>query len=388
MLALTVTGSVSRQAGGMEFSVRRLTQELAQNSDIRVEAIGVLDSATNEDAHNWTPVPMLAYPAFGPSRFGFAPGVLRHLNRCNPDIVHLHGIWMYPSIAVAKWAHKAKRPYVVSPHGMLDPWAVRHSGMKKRLAGFFYQQANLQGARVLRALCTAESRAFRTFGLKGNIAVIPNGVDIPEAPERTGAGNKPALRMLYLGRLHGKKGIEPLIQAWELASARSGSFRRWELDIVGWGEGAYPDRIAKLINERGLSGSIRLLGPKFGRDKDLVYRSADAFILPTRSEGLPMAVLEAWSYSIPVLMTRESNLTDGFEAGAAIRIGTTASEIAVALESFAEMSDGDRRGIGSRGLQHARARYQWKTIGHEMAAVYRWMLGDGTRPSCIEQLPE
>ena len=96
-----------------------------------------------------------------------------------------------------------------------------------------------------------------------------------------------------------------------------------------------------------------------------------------------MAVLEAWSYAKPVLMTSECNLPEGFEADAALRIGTTPQEIAAGLKVLREMSDNDRSQMGNRGRALVATRFSWPRIGEQMRPVYEWMLGSGAPPETI-----
>ena len=106
-------------------------------------------------------------------------------------------------------------------------------------------------------------------------------------------------------------------------------------------------------------------------------------MLPSLSEGLPVAVLEAWSYGLPVLMTEACNLPEGFAAGAALSIATDPAGIAAGLRRLFALSDAERRGMGARGRALVRARFAWASVGEQMAAVYRWVLGGGSPPSCV-----
>jgi glycosyltransferase involved in cell wall biosynthesis len=125
------------------------------------------------------------------------------------------------------------------------------------------------------------------------------------------------------------------------------------------------------------------LGPRFGVEKNECYRCCDAFILPSLSEGLPMTVLEAWAHAKPVLMTPECNLPEGFQANAALRIGTASKEIAAGLKQLVDMSDHDRIEMGDRGRALVTAKFSWPRIGEQMRAVYEWVLGGGSPPGSV-----
>ena len=133
----------------------------------------------------------------------------------------------------------------------------------------------------------------------------------------------------------------------------------------------------------GLKEKISFLGPKHGADKDALLNRADAFVLASHSEGLPMAVLEAWAYRKPVLMTPQCNLQEGFVAGAAIRTQPDSRSIAEGLEILFSMSDSELRRMGLRGRRLVEERFTWPQVALNMKEVYEWMLGGGSPPSCV-----
>ena len=434
-----LTGSVSRNAGGPFESVRRLVQSLAAGG-MEIQVFGIEDEHTAADISAWAPVPVWAFHHIGPRQFGYSPDYRKALMEFSPDLVHTHGLWIFPSIATNQYCHSRGVPYVISPHGMLDPWAVRHSRWKKAIAHFFYEGAHLREAFCLRALCEAEARAIRLVGLKNPIAIIPNGIDIPavsspqsvvssQTVESVGENieirnQKSEIRnefqpsafaggckvLLYLGRIHPKKGLVNLLTAWaalEKSEVRSQK-SEWVLAIAGWDQGGHEAELKRLCDELGIAWrdarehrtsnqpevssqqsvvscqrSVVFLGPQFGEDKAVCYRNCDGFILPSFSEGLPMAVLEAWAHGKPVLMTPECNLPAGFARNAAIRIETNVDGIARGLREFFGATDPARRQLGENGLQLAREQFAWPVVSAEMRRLYEWALGGGDKPACI-----
>ena len=393
MKTTSVLTSLSRRGGGLFESARSLHRSLAARPDMQVKVLGIEDEFTGEDLPAWRPLAVEAYPMRGWRQFAYSPGLRRRLLALDQeDIVHTHGIWEYPSVAVSAWHRKYRRPYLVSPHGMLDPWAVRNSAWKKRLATLLYEREHLAGAACIRVLGEAEAQAVRTFGLKNPLCIIPNGVELPPAVEgpqfaadnlhpRPWSADRKVL--LYLGRLHPKKGLLNLVRAWKAAMDANPARSSWSLAIAGWDQNRHEQELRRLAMECGVENSVQFLGPRFGAEKAFCYRACEAFILPSVSEGLPLTVLEAWSYGKPVLMTPECNLPEGFAVGAAHRIDGNVPSIAEGMRDLFAMSDSERRAMGRRGLALVRDRFAWPKIADDLAGVYRWILGSGPKPACV-----
>ncbi|NJN70807.1 MAG: glycosyltransferase [Nitrospira sp.] len=173
-----VTASVSRKGGGIQEVVRRSALELHRRGS-NVSVFGLSDEHVHEDSESWRPVMVNILQQRGYKPFGYAPDLLSALRLAAPDVLHNHGLWMYPSVASVKWSKLTHRPYLVSVHGMLDPWAVAHSYWKKALAGMIYEHRHLKNAACLHALCSAEADAIHGYGLTNPLCVIPFGIDLP-----------------------------------------------------------------------------------------------------------------------------------------------------------------------------------------------------------------
>jgi glycosyltransferase involved in cell wall biosynthesis len=403
MNTISTVAWISRRAGGLQDSVRRLHQSLNEIPGVKVSVAALRDSYSVKDVLDWSPLPVSLSQVVGPLAFGFSPGLSQKLLQANADILHSNGLWQYPSVAVNRWHKKTGRPYVVSPHGMLDPWAIRNSGWKKKIALAGYERKHLEGASCIRALCGSEAQAIRKFGLPNPICIIPNGIDLPEKGDgKTGIGNPPwsgsiepgQKVLLYLGRIHPKKGLVNLIRAW----AKNRKPGNWVLAVAGWDQGGHEAELKHLATELGLAWSdirkqngenhetrcsVLFLGPQFNAAKAACYYHCDAFILPSVSEGLPMVVLEAWAYGKPVLMTSQCNLPEGFAAKAAIQIEPGLESIAAGLDSLFSTSDDHIQKLGQNGLSLATARFNWAGCANEMVEVYRWLLGNGTKPATV-----
>ncbi|MER9200803.1 glycosyltransferase [Mesorhizobium sp. M0933] len=382
-----LTASASRKAGGLFWSVRALSQNLNRDGFI-VKAFAVADAASDDDAVHWEDVELNLQHGFGPQAFGYAPGLGRVLDAANLDLVHTHGLWMYPSMAAARWAVRSGKPLMVSPRGMLDPWALQRSAWKKRIAALVFEDRHLRKAACVHALNRDEYEAIRSYGLTNPIAVIPNGVDLPSAsvrpepPEWAEGLGEDVRVLLFLGRLHPKKGIENLLYAWSKV-IQEGVAKSWCLAVAGWDQEGHLAELQHLSERIQLGSSVRFVGPQFNEQKAASLNYADAFILPSFSEGLPMAVLEAWAYGLPVLMTRQCNLPEGFDARAAVEIPQEPREMSEILTAFLRQPHEQHLAMGSRGRQLVENHFAWGGIARQMADVYRWLDGHGDPPGTV-----
>ena len=417
MNSTSVVAAISREAGGLQNSVRRLHQCLNDLPDVNVRIVSLWDDYVEQDVHEWSPLSVMTFPVVGPRAFGYSPGLKAEVFADDGEIMHTHGIWQYPSVAVQAWHQRTGRPYLISTHGMLDPWALRNSAWKKRIALAFYERAHLEQAACLRALCESEAQAFRAFGLKNPVCIIPNGIDLPDDRGRTaedgsqssaiwpGASGRKVL--LFLSRIHPKKGLVNLLRAWAAVQKPEGGGRKseeWVLVIAGWDQGGHEAELMRLCDQLGIKwadvrgqraedrdttsgfgppASVLFLGPQFGGAKAACYAQCDAFILPSFSEGLPMVVLEAWAYGKPVWMTPECNLPEGFVANAAIRIEPDPKSIAEGLELLFQCPSAELQATGSRGRELVASRFTWPKIATDMKSVYDWVLGGGPKPGCV-----
>lgn len=400
-----VTASASRLAGGLFSSVRRLHQTLSQDHGVNVHVFACHDQYSDADQALWKPLRIDTFPVSGPRQLGYSPPLKRAILDAHTDIGHTHGLWVYSSVAISDWHRKTGRPYVISPHGMLDPWAIQNSGWKKQLALLFYEYDHLKKAACLRALCQSEAESIRDFGLKNPICVIPNGVDLParaisDPPpwkDSLAAGQKV---LLFLSRIHPKKGLVNLLHAWaKLLRSESGKpdANEWVLAVAGWDQGTHEQQLKDLATELGLTWadiraprpgspaaySVLFLGPQFDAGKDACYAHCDAFILPSFSEGLPMVALESWAHSKPILMTPECNLPEGFLAGAAIEVQPAPDSLLAGLRKLRSMTAAERAQMGKCGHELVLKRFTWTQVANQMQVVQLWILGSGPKPDCL-----
>jgi glycosyltransferase involved in cell wall biosynthesis len=339
------------------------------------------------------------------------PDLDERLDQINPQVLHTHGIWTYLSIGVPRWSRKNHKPYIVSPHGMLDAWALDNSKIKKKLAAALYERRHLRGAACLHALCQSEAKSIREFGLKNPIATIPNGIEIPEGRDLSSRYLVKKKIMLFLGRLHPKKGLENALRAWAASRSEASPDSKpsnWQFVIAGWDQGDHEVRLKQLCEELELSFadvpakqflsleassgqlsgfSVVFVGPVFGELKAQLLERANVFILPSFSEGLPMSILEAWAYELPVVMTDYCNLPEGFKADAAIHIDTEVEGMSAGMIKMIECSDAELKGMGVNGLNLVKEKFTWPTIAAQMGELYQWVkkrCPQGDKPEFIQ----
>lgn len=361
-----ISGSLSRRAGGLFNSVRRLSQNLHKQG-LKVSVIGFGDEDTNSDLPAWLPVRPIVLDASLKQSPISALHTSRAIARIEPDVVHQHGIWLPMSLATSRWA--SQRPTMISPRGMLDPWALANSRTKKRVAWLCWERVNLRRASCLHALAQAEADAIQDVLPGAPVEIVPNAVDLPTKTIRSQSSSK-RKQLLFLGRIHPKKGLNDLFRQW---AALPQTLRdSWRLLVAGPDENGHRAELDALVENLNIVHEIKFTGPLSGLAKKQAYEQADAFILPSHSEGLPMAVLEAWAAGLPVLMTRACNLPKGFEAGAATEIDTGDDpRLLKAALLRADLSE-----MGLRGRSLVEAEFTWDRVAARHAEIYGQMMRD------------
>lgn len=383
-----LASSISRKAGGIYDAMRFLARDLGRDTELAIEIFGLEDAFTQRDLAGWFGLPTKVHRIAGPKFIGFSTELHSSLDGAFLDLLHSHGLWMYPSKASLRWAKSNHKPHILSPHGMLDTWAVNNHRWKKRIVGWLYENEHLRQAACLHALCDSEYRAIRSYGLTNPVCVIPNGIDLPDRHTGTTPAWQDLLQdnarvLLYLGRIHPKKGLVNLLRAWNMTRQGTDAGGPWVLVIAGWDQGGHEDELKSLAISLGISNKVCFVGPQFDEGKYASYARADAFVLPSFSEGLPMVVLEAWAHGLPVLMTPHCNLAEGFSAKASLRIEPEVGSLSEGLITLFSMTDQQRIGMGGEGKKLVKDKFSWPHIANEMLSVYHWILDHGIKPDCV-----
>ena len=313
--------------------------------------------------------------------------LLQHCRIMQPTVLHDNGIWMPSNHTAAAVARATGVPLVISPRGMLEPWALNHQAWKKRLALLLYQRRDLETAAVLHATADQEVDNLRRLGLGQPIAMVPNGVQFPadavvdcaiaERLRNTKASANHIRTALFLSRIHHKKGLFNLVDAW--ARMRPVG---WRLVIAGPDEGGHKAQVVQRVQSNGLGDVVTFAGEVDGDAKTALYCAADLFVLPTFSENFGVVVAEALAHGLPVVTTRGAPWADLEKFGCGWWVDVGVDPLVRALQEAMALSDDERLVMGQRGREYVR-RYEWDGIAKEMMAVYRWMLRQGPKPDCV-----
>lgn len=380
MRVIHVVPAITEEASGPSYSVVRLSQSLIETGeDITLAAL------------DWSPLPSM--PAFikvfplgaGPRRLGRSPAMARWLigetTAGRVNVVHNHGMWQMNAIYPARAVKGRRTKLVISPRGAFSAWAMNHGSRLKRILWPLIQRPAILQAACFHATAESEYEDIRRLGFKHPVAIIPNGIDVPEfAQKRT----RDFRTLLFLGRIHPKKGLDILLNAWAAVMDR---FPDWQLLVVGTdtGYGAQGGYLAQLM---ALTAKLKLkrvefAEPLYGEAKLSAYREADLFVLPTHSENFGMTVAEALAAGTPAIVTKgapwQGLQTSG--SGWWIDIGVDALAASLA-EAMAESSDKlAQRGLNGR--EWMIREFSWRKLGQKMDQTYRWLIAGGEHPAWV-----
>lgn len=339
-----------------------------------------------------TTLAVLRKSGFG-GRFwaGYSSGIKRALPGLvrTHDIVQIHELWNYPGYVAARACRRAGVPYVVSVHGELDPWALAQKRLKKRVYHSLVQGPMLRSATAIHALSKLEFEQIRNCGLRNPVAVVPNGVDLDDVEPAGASGDaffsecsipRGSRIILFLGRLHYKKGLDILLQAFAHVVTDLGQ----AVLVVAGPDGGERKRLEAQAKQSGLADRVRFTGSLEGARKRAAYRVASAFVLPSRSEGFSMAALEALAMGVPVVLSRQCNFPEVAAFGAGAVVDSSPAAVADGIRQILSLSDAERNRIGANGRALVAKRFAWRRVAAEMASVYRWAIGDDASvPECL-----
>ena len=313
------------------------------------------------------------------------------------DLIQLQSMWAKSYHQVALIARKLNIPYIITPRGMLEPWSLSQKKWKKKLALMLYQKKDLQKAACIFTTAEMEAQHVRELGVNAPMSVIPNGIETDGYACRTSLKGVKK-QILFLSRVHVKKGIEILIDAFGKLRAEGGEFNEWSVVIVGNGEEDYIENLKHKVNELGLENCIKILPPVFGVDKTKLYQESSLFCLPSYSENFGMVIAEAMSCGVPAITTNGTpwQLLNGdcCTMGASLDmlgddkrtgwcIDLSVENLESTLREAMAMPPATLFEMGQRGSKMIYENFNYRSVARKTKGLYEWILNGGNQPEFV-----
>lgn len=370
-----IVPTINHEASGPSYSVTRLCRALlAAGHPTKLAVLEPLPPGPDLDFVTTFPY------GLGPRRLGVSPKMKRWLRAGalsgQGNIFHNHSLWMMPNVYPTAAVKGTSCKLVVSPEGTLSNWALNHSAIVKKALWPLLLDPVMRAATAFHATANSEYEDIRRLGFKQPVAILPNGIDVPDfEPKKP----KSFRQLLFLGRIHPIKGIEILLRAW---GAVQGRFADWQLVIAGPDNGGYLAQMKTLAGELGIE-RCEFAGPLYGEPKQQAYRAADLYVLPTHSENFGMTVAEALAAGTPAIVTRGAPWQGLEREGAGWWIDIGVKPLIDVLEKALALPPDVLEAKGSRGRDWMIRDFSWETIAENMASFYDWLVNGGEAPPFV-----
>ncbi len=290
------------------------------------------------------------------------------------DLVHIHGIYQFSATTAAYYCRKYNIPYVLRPHGALDPYIYRRHRFLKWPYEVLFERRNLEAASAVHFTTLEEMELARSLGLRFNGAVVPLGLEIDDNtlpddgivdsawPELDGEKV-----VLFLGRVNFKKGLDILAKAFGKVRRRR---RDVHLVIAGPDNDGYEAQVREWLADEDALDAVTFPGMVLGARKAALLKRADLFVLSSYSENFGIAVVEAMAAAVPVVISNRVNIwreIDGARAG--LVVNPDAEEVANAMLTALDNPQLAKK-MGERGRRLARDGFSWQTAGKQLVCLY------------------
>jgi glycosyltransferase involved in cell wall biosynthesis len=284
-----------------------------------------------------------------------------------PHVVHLHGVWSPFLSAFARTARLNGIPYIVAPHGMLEPWPLMVRRRRKSFALQTYQGRILREAAAIHATSEGEAENLKRLGLtQVPIFVIPNAIDAPlraKGVERKHNAGRNVL--LFLSRIHPKKGLDLLLHAWSHLNPSN-----WELLIVGHGDSSYIEALKRMCSQ-GKIANVEFLSHVDGDAREATFARATAFVLPTYSENFGNVVGEAMIRGLPVITTTGTPWSVVAERNLGWYVEPTIESLQGALAKLFAAEAGALAAMGDRGRDYVKRHLLIDAVRPQLLKMYQ-----------------
>lgn len=388
---LHVIPSLSPRDGGPSEAVLRMTSELQRGG------VDVLVAATDADGAGRLPVrlgsverrdgiPAIFFPRRFPGSFKYSGGLRRWLSEhvADFDAVHVHAVFSHSSLAAGRACRRRGVPYLVRPLGSLEAWSLRQKPVRKRFALALGVRRLLAGAAAVHYTTGRERRESERALRLSNGIVVPLGIERAEA--RADGAREGAPYVLFLSRLHPKKGVEILIDAFETISAET-RFRDWTLVIAGDGDPRYAASLRRRAAATSGRDRVHFAGWLSGEEKWRVVAQADLMVLPSAEENFGLAVLEAMGAGVPVAVSDGVDLAEEVRSAEAgwVFERSAPSLVWTLRQALSRPAERRRRGLRGRGL--VERSYLWPEIANRLVETYRSIRETGRPPQDLAGSP-
>ena len=373
MKVLTFISSLDINSGGPSRSVPMLVRGLAELG-VDITLMTIRSENMNTHALEGTSAKIKVFdPSVSQSE------IARYLKEEHFQLIQIQSMWDLPYHKVMREARKQGIPYIVTPRGMLEPWSLSQKKWKKKLAWWLYQRNDVQKSVCVFTTAKMEADHISNLGITTSRAVIPNGIETDSYPCKTSV-DVVKKQVLFLSRVHVKKGIEILFDAWKRIHSE---FADWQLLVVGNGEAEYIQSLENRVECLDLKECINIIPPVFGNDKIRLYQESALFCLPSYSENFGMVIAEAMSCGTPVITTTNCpwNILNDTSTGWCIDLSV--DNLERALREALSMNPTELYDMGQKASKLIYDNFDYRSVTRKTLRLYEWLLGGGEKPEFI-----
>ena len=387
---LHITPTLSRRGGGVAAFVRGVAHHgkpLGVESTLACLDDGLVSQDLAGDVARG--LPLFAGRRAGPRSLGYSPALRRFLDHAPDtfDLVHSHGLRMWPGVEARRFAQRRHIPLLISPHGQLDPWVLRERVLRKAIVHTLYENRNLRAAACFHATAPMEAAHLRATGHAQRIGVAPVGVDddlltLPRDAAAIAvdkrwpqlAGHK---RLLFLSTIYRKKNLPLLAKAWAWMHRL---WPQWRLVVAGVELDGDRATAEQLIRAGGAHDATLFAGSVDHDAKRDLLLGCDLFVLPTQGENFGVAIAESLACGTPVITTRHTPWQSLRDDACGWWIDDGLEPLTTALAAAMATPDDEREAMSRRARELIARDFTWPRAAARMADVYRWMLGRAPKP--------
>lgn len=277
-------------------------------------------------------------------------------NKKKIDVIHIHGVWMHLQYSASKFAIKNSIPFILSSHGMYEPWYWKKGRLKKLLYFNLVSKYYFKQSTIKHAITYLESDNLKKFFPNKNVQIIPNLIYFDnsinkEEIEEIDFGSR---YILSLGRIHPVKGIDLIINSLQLIDRKD-----FTLKIAG-GYNTYQKRLKELVVRKGLQNRVEFLGMMSGNKKEELYKNAFLFVSPSRAEAIGIVNLEAARFKTPVITSFNTGLDKDWALNGGMLINPNENELTKALNTALNWTNEERNNNGQRLFNFVKMNYSWE----------------------------